>query len=64
MTAVVGGGDVAVEDALFLARGCEKVYLIHRRDSLRAAATLQEKATENEKIEILWDTVVTRHSGT
>ena len=52
VTAVVGGGDVAVEDALFLARGCEKVYLIHRRDSLRAAATLQEKATENEKIEI------------
>ena len=63
VTAVVGGGDVAVEDALFLARGCEKVYLIHRRDSLRAAATLQEKATENEKIEILWDTVVTGIQG-
>lgn len=63
VTAVVGGGDVAVEDALFLARGCEKVYLIHRRDSLRAAAALQEKATENEKIEILWDTVVTGIQG-
>lgn len=63
VTAVVGGGDVAVEDALFLARGCEKVYLIHRRDSLRAAAALQEKAMENEKIEILWDTVVTGIQG-
>ena len=63
VTAVVGGGDVAVEDALFLARCCEKVYLIHRRDSLRAAAALQEKAMENEKIEILWDTVVTGIQG-
>ena len=41
--AVVGGGDVAVGDALFLARGCEKVYLIHRRDELRAAKSLQKK---------------------
>ena len=40
--AVVGGGDVAAEDAIFLARACRKVYLIHRRDSLRAAAALQE----------------------
>ena len=63
VTAVVGGGDVAVEDALFLARGCSKVYLIHRRDSLRAAAVLQEKVRENEKIEILWDTVVTEIRG-
>ena len=63
VTAVVGGGDVAVEDALFLARGCEKVYLIHRRDSLRAAAVLQEKAMKDEKIEILWDTVVTGIQG-
>lgn len=39
--AVIGGGDVAVEDAIFLARACEKVYLIHRRDSLRAAQSLQ-----------------------
>ena len=41
--AVVGGGDVAVGDALFLARGCKKVYLIHRRDELRAAKSLQKK---------------------
>lgn len=43
VTAVVGGGDVAVEDAIFLARACEKVYLIHRRDELRAAAVLQKR---------------------
>ena len=41
--AVVGGGDVAVEDAIFLAAICEKVYLIHRRDTLRAADILQKK---------------------
>lgn len=61
--AVVGGGDVAVEDALFLAKGCEKVYLIHRRDSLRAAAILQKKLRECENVEILWDTEVTRVLG-
>lgn len=61
--AVVGGGDVAVEDALFLARGCEKVYLIHRRDSLRAANVLQERLRDCENVEFLWDTEVTRIMG-
>lgn len=61
--AVVGGGDVAVEDALFLARGCSKVYLIHRRDSLRAAGILRDKLLATENIEVLWDTVVTKING-
>lgn len=61
--AVVGGGDVAVEDAIFLARSCEKVYLIHRRDSLRAARILQENALQNEKIIPVWDSVVTKIHG-
>lgn len=52
--AVVGGGDVAVEDAIFLARTCEKVYLIHRRDELRAARALQENLKALENVEILW----------
>ncbi len=56
--AVVGGGDVAMEDALFLARVCEKVYVIHRRDSFRAAPILQKKLRECENVEILWNTVV------
>jgi thioredoxin reductase (NADPH) len=61
--AVVGGGDVAVEDAIFLARGCEKVYLIHRRDELRAAKSLQEKLFACENIEIVWDSVVKEING-
>ncbi len=61
--AVIGGGDVAVEDAIFLARGCEKVYLIHRRDSLRAAKSLQEKLFAYENVEVLWDSVVTKIAG-
>lgn len=61
--AVVGGGDVAVEDAIFLARACEKVYLIHRRDELRAAGVLQERLMELENVEILWDTVVDEIQG-
>jgi len=56
--AVVGGGDVAVEDAIFLARTSKKVYLIHRRDELRAAKILQEKVKEFPNVEILWNTVV------
>ena len=51
--AVVGGGDVALEDALFLAWGCRKVYLIHRRDQLRGAISLQQKVFEKENIEFL-----------
>lgn len=55
--AVIGGGDVAVEDAIFLARMCVRVYLIHRRDELRAARSLQEKLKALENVEIVWDTV-------
>lgn len=61
--AVVGGGDVAVEDAVFLARICRKVYLIHRRDQLRAARILQERVKELPNVEILWDSVVTEILG-
>ena len=61
--AVVGGGDVALEDAIFLARICEKVYLIHRRDALRGAKSLQENVFKQDNIEILWDTVVEEIAG-
>ena len=61
--AVVGGGDVAVEDALFLARLCKKVYVIHRRDSFRAAKTLVSRLTEGENVEIIYDTVVKEIQG-
>jgi len=56
--AVVGGGDTAAEDALYLARFCPKVYLIHRRDKLRATKILQDELFCNKKIEVVWDTVV------
>ena len=56
--AVVGGGDVAVEDAVFLAGICEKVYLIHRRDQLRAADSLQKKLFSHENVEVFWDSEV------
>ena len=61
--AVVGGGDVALEDALFLARACTKVYLIHRRDEFRGAKSIQEKVFQTENIEVIWDTVVERIEG-
>lgn len=61
--AVVGGGDVALEDALFLARGCEKVYLIHRRDAFRGAGILQEKVREASNIELVMDSHVTEIHG-
>lgn len=57
VTAVIGGGDVAAEDAVFLARGCRKVYLIHRRNELRAAGILQEEVKSLPNVEIIWDTV-------
>ena len=57
VTAVVGGGDVALEDAIFLSRMCEKVYVIHRRDEFRGAKSLQESLLAQENVEILWDTV-------
>ncbi|MDF2610358.1 MAG: trxB [Lachnospiraceae bacterium] len=57
-TAVIGGGDVAVEDAIFLARLCKKVYVLHRRDEFRAAKSLTTKLTAMENVEIIWDTKV------
>lgn len=63
IVAVVGGGDVAVEDAIFLARSCKKVYVIHRRDSLRAAAVLQERLFEMENVEMVWDSTVDSIEG-
>ncbi len=63
VTAVIGGGDVAAEDAIYLARGCQKVYLIHRRDHLRAAAVLQKEVMELPNVEILWNTVAERIQG-
>lgn len=61
--AVIGGGDVALEDALFLARISSKVYLIHRRDEFRGAKSLQEKVFQTENIEVVWDTVVEAIEG-
>ncbi len=61
--AVIGGGDVALEDALFLARGCEKVYLIHRRDELRGARSLQQRVFDTPNIEIIWDSIVESIDG-
>jgi len=56
--AVVGGGNAAVEEAIFLTKFASKVKLIHRRDSLRAEKLLQKKLMDNKKIEIIWDSVV------
>ena len=64
VTAVIGGGDVALEDAIFLSRMCEKVYLIHRRDEFRGAKSIQEQVFSRENIEVVWDTVVERITGT
>ena len=63
ITAVVGGGDVAFEDALFLSRGCEKVYLIHRRDEFRAQAVLREELFRADNIEVITDNVVEEING-
>lgn len=63
IVAVVGGGDVALEDAIFLSRLCKKVYLIHRRDEFRGVKILQEKVFSIDNIEIIWDTVVDEICG-
>lgn len=57
-TVVVGGGDVAVEDAIYLARLCKKVYIVHRRDEFRAVKTLVTQLNKHDNIEIIWDSVV------
>lgn len=61
--AVVGGGDVAVEDAIFLAGICKKVYLIHRRDALRAADSLQKKLMSLPNVEVLWNSEISKIQG-
>jgi thioredoxin reductase (NADPH) len=63
VVAVVGGGDTAVEEALFLTNLVKKVYLIHRRDELRACNMLQCRAKENEKIEFIWSSIVEEFMG-
>ena len=63
VTAVNGGGDVAVEDAIFLSRFCSKVYLIHRRDELRATKVLQDELFGLENVEVIWDSVVKEIKG-
>ncbi len=60
---VVGGGDSAVEEAMYLTKFARKVTIIHRRNELRAAKSIQEKAFKNPKLHFMWDTVVTRVDG-
>lgn len=61
--AVIGGGDTALEEALFLTRFAGKIYLTHRRDQLRAVKLLQDRAMAEEKIEFIWDTIPLRILG-
>ena len=62
--AVVGGGNAAVEEAMFLTKFASKVHLIHRRNELRAEKLLQEKLKANKKIQIIWDSIVEEVMGT
>jgi thioredoxin reductase (NADPH) len=61
--AVIGGGDTALEEAVFLTRFVSKIHLVHRRDKLRAAKVLQERAMSQEKIEFIWDSVPVKILG-
>lgn len=60
---VMGGGDTAVEEAMYLAKFARKVTIIHRRDELRAAKSIQEKAFKHDKLEFIWDSVITEIKG-
>lgn len=60
---VVGGGDSAVEEALFLTKFGSRVYMVHRRDQLRASKIMQQRALNNPKLEIIWDSVITAVEG-
>jgi len=59
----VGGGDTAIQESIFLTKFAKKVYLVHRRNELRATKILQERAYKNEKIEFVWDSVITGVEG-
>ena len=61
---VVGGGDSAMEEALFLTKFAKKVYIVHRRDSFRASKIMQDRVLDNEKIEVLWNKELTEIHGT
>lgn len=61
--ATVGGGDAACEEAIYLTNHAEKIYLIHRRDELRASYAIQQAVFDNPKIEIIWDTVIEKING-
>lgn len=63
VVAVVGGGNAAVEEAMYLTKFADKVYVIHRRNELRADKIVQERAFQNEKIEFIWDSVVKEIKG-
>lgn len=63
VVAVVGGGNAAVEEAMYLTKFADKVYVIHRRNELRADKIVQERAFKNEKIEFIWDSVVKEING-
>jgi thioredoxin reductase (NADPH) len=63
VVAVIGGGDSAIQEALYLTKFAQKVYVVHRRNELRASNILQKRAFDNEKIEFVWDSTVTEIKG-